>query len=531
MKKLLSIVLNVTMLLGMTSSVFAANGDIAGKIYTTDIKACINGVWVDSYNIGGKTVVIVEDITNQYKYSDALRTLEIDDLSPECLVRGSNTSSKNPGSVIGNIYKTDIKTYFRGKELTSYSLNGKMAVVLEELGADNTFSDIGGKFVWNPENRTIILESMYRYPYSMRTMMEDTNYNIVLTYSNGVLTAEPVAAPLDGGYILCEKEISDNTIIPVTYKDEIIGYRCSFAEKIFDKDEDGKFLLGEKQTPVDYFYTNKVEDMIFEAGRVNITADDWLNYFKIHTLSTVNDSFETDEYIFLYMYSSYVMTGSDRLIKLNKADGTKIEYQDFISPKGNKRFENVVIDKENEKVYLNYGGDYVINLKNDEVRNYNKLETDIGTISTDGEPSKYNEICARNSQKKYKLISGEDEKIVNGFFCNEYYYAAMLPLKETFEFLNVKYSFKNDVLTIDTSEARPFAYEATEEKTNFMGGEAIDYLYVDKVMLNGEETEITYKYSSGHFENMYIGTAKASPYVCNGKVYINDSFISRILNN
>ena len=78
---------------------------------------------------------------------------------------------------------------------------------------------------------------------------------------------------------------------------------------------------------------------------------------------------------------------------------------------------------------LTYGSDYVINLKNDEVRNYNKQETDIGTISTEGEPSKYNETCARNSQKKYKLISGEDEKIVNGFLCNEYYYAAMLPFK------------------------------------------------------------------------------------------------------
>lgn len=367
MKKLLSIILMISMLFSAGVTAFASNGDVVGQIYATDIRACINGVWVDSYNIGGKTVVIVEDITTQYYYSDPLRTLEIKDLSPDYLVSGNNASEKKAGSVIDKIYETDIKTYFRGKKLNSYALNGKTAVVIEELGADNAFSDIGGRYEWNPKDRTIILESMYRYPYSMRTMMENENYNIVLTYSNGVFSSEPAAAPLDGGYILCEKEIPENTFIPVTYKDEIIGYKCSFAENTFDRDENGNYILGEKQTPVEYYYTDKVENMIFEAGKVNITAESWLNYFRNHTNSVVKDSFETDNYIFLYMYSSYFMKGSDRLIKLNKSDGAKTEYQDFIPPEGYKYFENLIIDRENEKVYFKYGVDYVIDLKSDEI--------------------------------------------------------------------------------------------------------------------------------------------------------------------
>lgn len=346
----------------------AASGEVAGLIYSTDIRACINGVWVDSYNIDGKTVVIVEDITKQFEYSDALRALVIDDLSPDYLVSGENESSQKPGAVIGNIYETDIKTYFRGKELTSYSLNGKMAIVIEELGADNTFSDIGGKFIWNPNNRTIVLESMYRYPYKMRTMMENKNYNIVLTEDHDTLIAEPVPAPLVGGHILCEKTIPDNAIIPVKYHDEIIGYRCSFTEKRIVKDENEVYTLGEGQTPVDYFYVDKVEDMIYEAGDVQLTSQDWLDYFENHTISTIKDSFETDEYMFLYMFSSFVMSGSDRLIKINKADGTKIEYQDFLDSDGPKRFENVEIDRENEKVYLHYDVDYVIDLQTDEMR-------------------------------------------------------------------------------------------------------------------------------------------------------------------
>lgn len=525
MKRVISTVLAIVFVFSVMPTAFGSIGDIAGKIYATDIKTCINGVWVESYNIGGKTVVIVEDITNQYQYWDEIRTLEIYDFNPERLVSGENSNNKKSGTVIGDIYETDIITYFRGKGLTSYSLDGRMAVVVEELGEDNTFSDIGGRYVWSESLRTLNVELMHCYPYSMRNMMEDKGYNIILTERDGVLEAEPVRAPLRGGHILCEKEIPKNSIIPVTYKGETIGYKCSFEMLVFEEDEDGIYGAKERQTPVEHYYVDKVEDMIFEAGVVTPTAQDWLNYFKNHTLSTIKDSFETDEYLFLYMFSSYVMDGSDRLIKINKADGTKTEYQDFIGGETDKRFANVTIDRENEKVYFTYDKDYVINLKTDEVREYSRLETDIGTGSADGQPSDYEATMSRNGQSRYRLMTDGEELCVDGFFVNEYYYATMLPLAETFDFLNIKYSFENDILTIDTSKARPFKWEKTEDKINVLADSPINYLYVEKVILDGEETEITYQYTSGHFENTHYGRAEAKPYVSGGKVYINADFI------
>lgn len=513
-----------TIFLGVSAQ--ASSGDVIGNIYSTDIKACINGVWVDSYNIGGKTVVVVEDITNQFIYYDALRTLIIDDLAPERLVSGKNAGNQKPGKVIGNIYETDIKTYYRGKELTSFSLNGKMAVVVEELGDDNTFSDIGGKYIWNGEKRAITLETLYRYPYSMRNMMEDKNYNIILTDGYGYLEATPTPAPLTAGYILYENQIPENSFVPVKYQGEIIGYKCSFADLWVETDENGVYSCREIQSPVEFFYVDKVEEMIFKSGEITPTAKDWLNYFKNHTISTIKQQFETDDYLFLYMFSSYIMNGSDRLIKINKADGTKLEYQHSLDPESYKRFDNVVVDEENEKVYFHYDNDYVIDLKTDEVRVYNKLETDIGVGSDSGKPSEYDATSARNAQFEYKLIADNEEMLVKGFSTPEFYYANMLPLAETFEFLNIKYSFENDVLTIDTSEAKSFYLERTENKIDILGEEPIYYLQIDKVVLNGEETEITYQYISGHFQNTHYGRAKAQPYVCNGKVYINDSFIS-----
>lgn len=528
MKKHLSFIL--ALLLTLTASpAIAANGDIAGKIYATDIRTCINGVWVDSYNIGGKTVVIAEDITKQYQYWDSVRTLEIYDFNLERLVGGETVNTQRTGTVTGNIYESDIKTFFRGKELTAYSLDGKMAIVVEELGDDNTFSDIGGRYVWNPSKRTLELESMHAYPYSMRETMEDMGYNMVLTYSGNVLEAEPTEAPLTGGYILCEKEIPPNSYLPITYNGEIIGYKCSFAKHIL-KEENGAYAIKTVQTPIEYFYTAKTEEMFFAGGKVTPTVEDWLNYFKYNTLSTIKDSYETDEYMFLYMFSSAFMSGSDRLIKIDKATGQKLEYQQLDSLVSPTQFDSVEIDRENEKVYVKYDKNYVIDLKKDTVTEYDKLETDIGVGMADGALSEYNQECARNGQLEYKLLSDGKEKIVNGFCAAEYYYANMLPLAEVFDFLGIKYSFKNDVLTIDTSEAKPFEYEAAKCKTDILKDNSINYLYVDKVWLNGEESEITYSYIGGHFDNTHTSKAKAKPYAVGGKVYINADFVSDLLN-
>ncbi len=534
MKKLIAMVLFVVIVLAMPLSGLAANGDIAGKIYSTDIKACINGVWVDSYNIGGLTVVVVEDITNQYRYYDDFRTLIIDDFAPERLVAGTNQGKQKPGKIVGNIYESDIKTYFRGKGLTSFSLNGKTAVIIEELGMNNAFSETGGKYIWNEELRTIELESMYRYPYSMRNMMEDTGYNIALTKTGNILRAEPVPAPLAGGYILLEKEIPDNSMILIMYQGETIGYRCRFPELIMETDQEGIWASREIQTTVEYFYTEKVEDMIFQAGTVTPTVEDWLNYFERHTMSTILDSFETEDYLFLYMSSHIIHGNKERLIKISKADGSKLEYSDqfpSVSLHGQKKFDRVEIDREKQTVLIHYDKDYLIDLKTDEVREYQKLETDIGIGMAEGRPSEYERKFAGGGQVEYKLISGDAVKTVKGFSVNEYYYANMLPLAETFDFLNIKYSFENDVLTIDTTNAKPFSLERTDVKVDLLRDEDIHYLYLEKVLLNGEETEVSYQYIGGHFDMTHTGRAKAKPYVCKGTVYINDSFIRLLCEN
>lgn len=347
---------------------YGKTGDVAGNIYSTDIKAYINDVQVNSYNIGGKTVVIAEEIAKLHTYNNDLRVLILEDINPQYIVGSQNANTEKAGVPIGKIYETDIKTYFRGKELTSYSLNGKMAVVVEELGDDNSFSDIGGKYVWSENERTLCLESMYRYPYSLRTLLEDNHFNIQLTDCEGGIEAK-VTYATSGGYILYEKEMPENIIIPILHKGETIGYKCSFTHTVIDTDEKGFSYMKNIQTPVEYFYLDKTEKMILDASPASFSMATWEEYLKLHKASEILDSFETEEYMFFYTYTHIIHGGTHSLLKINKKDNTKTYYDRQFEPVSlyGILFENVSIDKENEKVYLHYDTDYEINLKTDEI--------------------------------------------------------------------------------------------------------------------------------------------------------------------
>ena len=100
MKKALFVILAASIFLLLSVTAFAANGDVAGHIYSTDICAYINGVEVPSCNIGGKTAVVIEDIldenTQLYIYDDYTRTLKFFSLRPDCIVEKNGKREVQP---------------------------------------------------------------------------------------------------------------------------------------------------------------------------------------------------------------------------------------------------------------------------------------------------------------------------------------------------------------------------------------------------------------------------------------------------
>ncbi|MBQ4145784.1 MAG: hypothetical protein IJD36_04060, partial [Clostridia bacterium] len=62
MKKVLSILLSIVMLLPTTVICSAKSGDVAGTYYSTDIHTILNGHEIESINIGGQTLISAEDM-------------------------------------------------------------------------------------------------------------------------------------------------------------------------------------------------------------------------------------------------------------------------------------------------------------------------------------------------------------------------------------------------------------------------------------------------------------------------------------
>ena len=119
-KKILFPAIIAAVMLG-ASAASAQTGDVVGHIYSTDIRAYINDTEVPAYNIGGRTVVIAEDLLSSTEYHDEFRTLLIGDFYPNALSSGSNATDGGSGNIIGDIYETDIKTYMYDKELPAYA--------------------------------------------------------------------------------------------------------------------------------------------------------------------------------------------------------------------------------------------------------------------------------------------------------------------------------------------------------------------------------------------------------------------------
>lgn len=180
MKKLLSILLFITSILIISTNAFAANGDVAGYIYSTDIVAYIDGMAVPSYNIGGKTVVIAEELAN-YGFDViwnnetrrlSLYIMECPTTAPEYTPNKSNKT----GQIVGKIYETDIMASVNGMWVESYNIGGRTALVIEDMGTENDeqkrrsrdnnphraigYSPGLMKYVWDAENRTISLHCL-----------------------------------------------------------------------------------------------------------------------------------------------------------------------------------------------------------------------------------------------------------------------------------------------------------------------------------------------------------------------------------
>ena len=130
-------------------------GDVVGHTYYTDIAAQINGHPLRSYNIGGETAVVAEDL-REYGFfvvwDGEARTLTVErgleeEVTGDYQPQGQ---TQTVGAQAGDIYYTDIKTYVQGERVTSYAIGGETAIRFSELERTGTLA-------WEEEARTASL--------------------------------------------------------------------------------------------------------------------------------------------------------------------------------------------------------------------------------------------------------------------------------------------------------------------------------------------------------------------------------------
>lgn len=175
--KSLFLLLAVSMLFG--TSAYAKVGDVVGNIYTTDIAADVDGMPIKSYNIGGKTAIVIEELRDYGFYVEwnaEERSLTVKtEYMPYKLPTYTHIKNK-PGKIAGKIYETDIKVMVNGLKVPSFNLGGTTAVAIEDMvdlpgerysndgnshqGMDRFYSDTGMYYVWYGDERRISLNTL-----------------------------------------------------------------------------------------------------------------------------------------------------------------------------------------------------------------------------------------------------------------------------------------------------------------------------------------------------------------------------------
>lgn len=375
MKKIISLLLTIVMLLSTFATAMAANGDVVGHIYSTDIRAFINGVEVESYNIGGKTAVVIEDIfenNSSCVYSDYYRTLKFFSLNPAGLLETKKQEHSTLGKIIGNVYETDIVTSIYDVAIPSYNIGGKTAVALEDLGDNGSFSPIGGKFIWDAKARTISLEFLYQ---NSSALAQDKDITITANEDMTEATVTFTEVLHCGGrseifrfpeYVTDDAQIE--TVMPIKADGEIIGYYFRRPSK------DYKF------TAFTCYYPEKLR----EAEKIYTpdpqkNKEGVINHFVTRHSAGHREQFDTDRYSFLYISVAGTSWTAYNLLQVYN-DGTYVDYKDQIQMT-NRSPHDLMIDEENERVTFRYTDryhsewftDYQIDLKNGEITEMKKI--------------------------------------------------------------------------------------------------------------------------------------------------------------
>lgn len=224
-KKILCITLAMMMLASMMAIGANAATGVAGNYYYTDIQTYVRGELINSYNIGGKTVIVAEDLRS-YGFSvvwDGVnRTLTITNTNGAAKSNASAAASGVVGDIAGNYYYSDIVTYYNATAIESYSLDGVTvipATLLRDFGFEVIWDEAGRKVYVNDPSEfpNVKIKDNQTYKGNLSLVTEPVLFNgeRLITKNNTY-----IIAGLSGKYYIPFKAIADELGITYTWNSE-----------------------------------------------------------------------------------------------------------------------------------------------------------------------------------------------------------------------------------------------------------------------------------------------------------------------
>ncbi|OXM83036.1 hypothetical protein [Paenibacillus rigui] len=156
-------------------------GDRAGEVVSTDIAAYVNGKLVPSMNIAGETAIAAEDLREigfDVAWSPRARTLRIEPKAAGEQATAESASRKDPdglpiGTYLKDVLYTDIQAYYGDTPLRSFNIDGRTAIVLNDL-------DVFGTVTWSEAERTIRFQSKPHAGEGTREAWREAGADLVL---------------------------------------------------------------------------------------------------------------------------------------------------------------------------------------------------------------------------------------------------------------------------------------------------------------------------------------------------------------
>lgn len=144
--KLCKILIATTLMSCAVLHALAADAEEPQPIYSTDILTMLDGRPIQGYNIGGRTLIPLDDLGNYgftVTYDDSVRTLLVNKTHEAPQDTVPEVEQGVGGNIIGYTVGTDIEAFVNGHYINTYVVDGKLAAVAEELGDRTEYNSYG----------------------------------------------------------------------------------------------------------------------------------------------------------------------------------------------------------------------------------------------------------------------------------------------------------------------------------------------------------------------------------------------------